>query len=130
MAHKIKIGDVFGNLKVKKFLGSTDHGHCVYKCECECGRTINVRGWELVQNKRTHCGCNRPSGDGKKYKDVKVTKPLKSYKKSTSSSTLKSAKAKTTKTIKAVKAKALQKSVVKRKSLLSKISEAWKILVS
>lgn len=130
MGHKISNGDVFGSLKVKKFLGSTIHGHCVYKCECTCGRTINVRGWELVQKKRTHCGCQRPSGDGRKYKDVKVDKPLRMYKKSTSSNKFSSVRTRTAKVTKAVKAKRNTTPTIKRKSLLSRLTEAWKVLVS
>ncbi|WP_414150297.1 hypothetical protein ACIZ62_12795 [Acetobacterium carbinolicum] len=53
-----------------------DH-HLVWLCQCDCGNTIVVRGFQLTTGKKTHCGCQNSNVidlTGKKFGRLKVIK--------------------------------------------------------
>ena len=45
-------GNVFGDLTVKRFLGS-ENGRAMWECECKCGNIIKVRGSDLIKKDGT-----------------------------------------------------------------------------
>ncbi len=49
-------GSRFGKLKVLEKSEFRQNGRILWKCECECGRTISLRGDALTPGK-TDCGC-------------------------------------------------------------------------
>jgi hypothetical protein len=55
----IKIGDVFGRLKVVGRAGVDKHHHRFWKCECECGILCKIRGTNLTSGRNRSCGCLR-----------------------------------------------------------------------
>lgn len=61
------IGKKFGKLTVTEELGKNKNGHIRYLCECDCGKTCEVFGTHLRQNKIVSCKCknklNGVSGD-------------------------------------------------------------------
>ena len=51
-------GKIFGDLKVLSLVGKTeDNKRYIYKCECKCGKTIDVIGEYLSSGKKKNCGC-------------------------------------------------------------------------
>lgn len=59
---KIYIGDVFGLLTVTGITDIIDNsGHKHYKCLCQCGKIINVRGSNLTSENTISCGCSKMS---------------------------------------------------------------------
>ena len=58
----INIGDIFGLLTVIEITDIIDNsGHKYYKCLCECGKIINVRGSNLANGNTISCGCSKMS---------------------------------------------------------------------
>lgn len=59
--HTIKVGDIFGKLKVielfseKKY--SANKNIFYAKCKCECGNIVDIKTTELNCDKRKDCGC-------------------------------------------------------------------------
>lgn len=51
------IGKKFGKLTVLEELQERKHGSKVYKCICDCGNIINVRGYSLKNGNTKSCGC-------------------------------------------------------------------------
>lgn len=55
-------GKKFGNLyvleRLKDYRGESGYKSSVYKCLCDCGNFINVRGSNLTSGHTTSCGCN------------------------------------------------------------------------
>jgi hypothetical protein len=47
----------FERLTVKEYLGGRE---CLWRCECACGKTVNIRGGSLRSKNTTSCGCARP----------------------------------------------------------------------
>lgn len=77
-------GKIFGDLKVLSLVGKTeDNKRYIYKCECKCGKTIDVIGEYLSSGKKKNCGCVNTriiDKTGKKYGRLLVTKKLDTYK--------------------------------------------------
>ena len=51
---------MFGKLKVINYIESKKrHGHSrtIWKCQCECGNTVEVFGFKLLQQITKSCGC-------------------------------------------------------------------------
>ena len=51
----------YGRLRVigaAKSAGAAS-GHKYYLCQCDCGKTLEVRGTHLRQGRTTSCGCSR-----------------------------------------------------------------------
>lgn len=59
---KNELGNSYGRLTVIEFAGTkpTNHGKsslAMWKCSCECGRTVVVNGHDLRRGNTTSCGC-------------------------------------------------------------------------
>lgn len=50
-------GNVFGKLTVVGRTGYNKHKQIVWKCECKCGKTVNIVGYRLRYNETKSCGC-------------------------------------------------------------------------
>jgi hypothetical protein len=60
MTTQVKIGDVFGRLKVTGFV-ETPSRHRMIECLCRCGKLVRCRKHHLIQNgpRQKSCGCWR-----------------------------------------------------------------------
>lgn len=54
---KSMVGEKFGKLTVVEFAGHKN-GRVMWRCECECGKTIICNGYNLRSGQRS-CGCER-----------------------------------------------------------------------
>ena len=52
-------GQRFGKLLVIEEAGRTNDGRVLWKCQCDCGKNIEVITSNLTGGKTTSCGCNR-----------------------------------------------------------------------
>lgn len=53
---KSKVGKRYGHLKVLELTGRKDSRHAeFYKCRCDCGNIVEVRGDNLVTGNSTRC---------------------------------------------------------------------------
>lgn len=60
MAEKIDMtGRVIGLLLVIEECGRDSRGEALWRCRCECGNEVIVRGSDLRKEKTTSCGCLR-----------------------------------------------------------------------
>ena len=59
----------FGRLKVVAEAGRNKYGKIMYKCECDCGRTVTVLGNSLLMGTTRSCGCLRTSW-GERMRDI------------------------------------------------------------
>lgn len=62
-------GKVFGRLTVTGQSGLTKTGHSQWRCVCECGNEVDVRGTSLSQGHVKSCGCLR--SDNAKEKSLR-----------------------------------------------------------
>lgn len=54
------INNKYGSLTVIEYNPERDHyGKILWKCKCDCGTEIIVRGESLISGNTTSCGCNR-----------------------------------------------------------------------
>lgn len=53
---KVKSGDRFGTLVVSHRMG-TFNKSTLYECQCDCGKIVSVRGYNLHTGKTKSCGC-------------------------------------------------------------------------
>lgn len=53
------IGRSFGMLKPIEKIGTTGHREAIYKCLCDCGKTVEIKGGNLTSGNSTSCGCNK-----------------------------------------------------------------------
>lgn len=61
MGKKIDLlGQKFGYLTVIEEDGSNSSGNAMWKCECDCGNKVSVRGIDLRRGHTKSCGCYRP----------------------------------------------------------------------
>lgn len=51
------LGHVFTRLTVLEFVGTDKHNNTVWKCECTCGKIVNVASRCLVGGSTMSCGC-------------------------------------------------------------------------
>lgn len=63
------IGKRFGKLTVLSFEG-VRNGSATFKCRCDCGKEIIVKGDSLRSGNTTSCGCSRKEAIHKKYEDI------------------------------------------------------------
>lgn len=52
-------GQKFGHLEAIEMSGKTKCGASIWKCQCNCGNTKNIRGYHLIGKKIRSCGCLR-----------------------------------------------------------------------
>lgn len=62
-------GQKFGRLEVIKFAGYTKHKAVTWRCKCECGNEVVVRGDHLRYGRTSSCGCLRAETSAKRGKD-------------------------------------------------------------
>ena len=51
------IGRKFGRLKVLDREKSDTRGNAMWKCECDCGNTTVICGYNLLNGHAQSCGC-------------------------------------------------------------------------
>jgi hypothetical protein len=61
----------FGRLIAKTFAGLDNHGHSVWLCECECGKTCEILATKLNTGSTKSCGCLFIDGLKSRYKGGK-----------------------------------------------------------
>lgn len=52
-------GRVFGKLQVIELVTKDKNNQTIWKCQCECGATTQVRRNDLVGGKSKSCGCSK-----------------------------------------------------------------------
>src|SRR3990167_2184205 len=65
---KVKIGDTFHRLTVKRTNGSDKHGKRKWKCRCECGRFCDANSTDLLRGHKKSCGCLRPDSASRRQR--------------------------------------------------------------
>ena len=80
VARKINYKDItnqrFGKLTALKDVGSNKQGNALWKCRCDCGNEIIVKGLDLRNGHTQSCGCMRSLGEEKISKILKENKIL------------------------------------------------------
>jgi len=69
------VGQKFGDLTVKEFVGSDKWQSKLWLCECTCGNTVIVPTCYLRSGEKTHCGCKSGKGQvfiNQKFGDLTV----------------------------------------------------------
>jgi len=51
------INQKFGHLTVINLSGKTSRGQSIWKCQCDCGKYKDIRGYHLKGKKIRSCGC-------------------------------------------------------------------------
>ena len=73
---KNEIGNKYGKLLVIEEAGIDSSKHRMWRCQCDCGNIIEVRGAKLRSGDKTDCGCVKKHGfvdeTGKRYGRLKV----------------------------------------------------------
>ena len=59
---KNEIGNKYGKLLVIEEAGIDSSKHKVWRCQCDCGNIIEVRGAKLRSGDKTDCGCVKKHG--------------------------------------------------------------------
>ena len=54
---KIKIGEVYHKLTVLEHIGKTPLGKPLYKCQCECGKQVDITVYNILSGHAKSCGC-------------------------------------------------------------------------
>lgn len=49
----------YGKLTVVEFVGKDDKNYKLYKCKCDCGNEVIVKGSNLLTGHTKSCGCNK-----------------------------------------------------------------------
>lgn len=52
-------GQRYGRLTVIKKIGTSNTGHLIWECVCDCGKTIEAEGYLLKRGSVRSCGCLR-----------------------------------------------------------------------
>lgn len=52
-------GQTFGKLTVLEYIGSDKSRSAIWKCKCDCGNIVTIKGSELRRGRTTSCGCFR-----------------------------------------------------------------------
>lgn len=50
-------GRRFGKLKVLKWVGTSEDRKALWRCKCDCGKTVTVRSIDLLSGNTKSCGC-------------------------------------------------------------------------
>lgn len=73
------VGEMFGNLKVLKLVGTDKHHKSIWECECSCGNITIVSSNNLKRGKVKSCGCRstlfKNDETGNKYGKLLVIGP-------------------------------------------------------
>lgn len=56
------VGKQFGKLAVVAFIGRDSRRHANWMCRCDCGKTTNVKGYNLKSGGTRSCGCTAVHG--------------------------------------------------------------------
>lgn len=56
-------GLTFGKLTALKIVNITKNGYCIWRCRCECGNIVDVRGTSLRSKNTKSCGCYKKELD-------------------------------------------------------------------
>lgn len=82
------IGQRFGRLVARNFVGIDKHGSTLFLCDCDCGNTTILPRYSLTENRTHSCGCIVSVGESNikkilndtkiKYRPQYVFKDLKS----------------------------------------------------
>lgn len=70
----VKVGDIYGKLKVVERLVQTVQGSC-WACVCSCGGRLEARGKDLRNGNTTSCGCAKRESQkaaGERYRLASV----------------------------------------------------------
>ena len=51
------VGEKYGRLEVKEYVGCSKHGDTEYRCKCDCGNERVVRAYNLRSGNTSSCGC-------------------------------------------------------------------------
>lgn len=54
-------GKPFGRLMVVGYVGRNKHQTSIWRCDCECGKTINALYHNLTSGRTKSCGCLKAS---------------------------------------------------------------------
>lgn len=75
------VGQKFGKLMVLERAGTDKQGQALWRCRCECGNEIIVRGTALRAGHTISCGCLRRIEDlvGKKYGRLTIIRQAPDY---------------------------------------------------
>ena len=60
MGAKNEVGNRYGRLVVQSRAGSTAKWQALWNCQCDCGNTIVVLGYNLRSGNSKSCGCYNP----------------------------------------------------------------------
>lgn len=52
-------GDRFGLLTARQFVRRNDKREAIWRCECDCGKIVDVRMANLRNENTSSCGCLR-----------------------------------------------------------------------
>lgn len=63
----------YGMLTVKSYVGNNRAGNAYWLCECECGKSKNIRGTLLNTGKQKDCGCERDKKTRKTLRKLMTT---------------------------------------------------------
>lgn len=65
------IGQTFGELKVLEECLERKYERVQWKCQCSCGKILIVTSKDLIENRKTHCGCKYVGSKGEeKIKNI------------------------------------------------------------
>lgn len=59
-------GRRFGHLTVSRYTHSAAHGHAVWECRCDCGRTVQRLAKDIKRAKEPSCGCKHATNKAHK----------------------------------------------------------------
>ena len=65
----------FGSLLVFEETDKRKDGRVVWKCKCDCGNVIEVSSHDLLEDRKTHCGCQLTRSKG----EQKIIELLNKY---------------------------------------------------
>jgi hypothetical protein len=63
----------FSKLYVEEPSRSKLNGRSLWRCKCDCGKSIDVLGSDLEGNRRGSCGCSVRAAHWKGYQDIDMT---------------------------------------------------------
>ena len=67
----------FGRLTVIENISERNYGNVMWKCKCECGKIIVIRGTSLTGGNAKSCGCLRGNRGNKGNKGNKSGRNIK-----------------------------------------------------
>ena len=52
MGNELKIGQKQGHLTIAEYIGRVKNGHETFRCDCDCGNTVNLRRSHLTPDRQ------------------------------------------------------------------------------